>query len=577
MHTAIRKVRQALHDSPDAPTFVETVSGKGYRFIATVEVLGAPLAAAALAKAQPAAAVAHPAIEVEPPAPPRAALPVRRGLAFGLVALGLLVGVLIWARTPRDAGPRASPLTLAVLPFINLSGDPAREYLAEGLAEETATSLGQIDPEQMGVVARSSTMRYKGTTKSAAEIGRELAADYLVESSLRAEDNRLRVTSTLVRVRDQVQVWSQSYDREPMSLLGLQRELSTAIAEQIRLRLSPGRLETLTRRQTQSPDAYDLYLRGRNFENQRTPATNRRAIEYYTRATERDPDYALAWSAIASVLAASLINGDASPSEVLPRAREAAARAVGTGPATAEAQFALAYLKWCCEWEWPAAEASFRLALTLDPRASQAHMSLGHVLSQMGRHGEALLSTRRARELDPLSAIMPALSSQVAFQARDYRAALDYARQAIVLDPEFWIGHMMRGQALEQLGEHESALEALTTAARFSGENSKTLSLRAYILAKSGRADEARAMLRTLETVSRTKYVPPYAMALINAGLEQRESAFVWLGRAYDAQDMHLIYLPVDPKWDSYRADPRFEALNVRCGFRRTASPAPSQ
>ena len=212
-----------------------------------------------------AAAVAHPAIEVEPPAPPRAAFPVRRGLAFGLVALGLLVGVLIWARTSRDAGPRASPLTLAVLPFTNLSGDPAREYFAEGLAEDTATSLGQIDPEQMGVVAGSSTMRYKGSTKSAAEIGRELAADYIVESSLRVEDNRLRVTATLVRVRDQVQVWSQSYDREPTSVLSLQRELSTAIAEQIRLRLSPGRLESLARRQTQSPDAYDLYLRGRNF------------------------------------------------------------------------------------------------------------------------------------------------------------------------------------------------------------------------------------------------------------------------------------------------------------------------
>ena len=385
------------------------------------------------------------------------------------------------------------------------------------------------------------------------------------------------MTATLVRVRDQVQVWSQSYDREPTSVLSLQRELSGAIAEQIRLRLSPGRLETLARRQTQSPDAYDLYLRGRNFENQRTPATNRRAIEYYTRATELDPDYALAWSSIARVLAGSLLNGDASPSEVLPRAREAAARAVGTGPATAEAQFALAYLKWCCEWEWPAAEASFRLALTLDPRASQAHLVLGHLLSQMGRHGEAMLSTRRARELDPLSARMPALSSQVAFQARDYSAALEHARQAIVLDPEFWIGHMMRGQALEQLGEHESALEALTTAARFSGQNSKPLSLRAYILAKLGRTDEARGMLRTLESVSQANYVPPYAMALINAGLGERESAYTWLERAYDARDVHLIYLTVDPKWDSYRADPRFEALIVRCGFRRTASPAPSQ
>jgi TolB-like protein/DNA-binding winged helix-turn-helix (wHTH) protein len=363
VNTAIRKVRQALRDSPDAPTFVETVSAKGYRFIAPVEGSGAPRAAPGLAKAQPAAAaaasdaafagpplvaasalsdggapieiakaagqtrpegdsdaiasaaaaaVAHPAIEVEPPAPPRVAFPVR--LAFGLVALGLLVGILMWARTSRDADRRASPLTLAVLPFTNLSGDPAREYVAEGLAEDTATSLGQIDPEQMEVVAGSSTMRYKGSTKSAAEIGRELAADYIVESSLRVEDNRLRVTATLVRVRDQVQVWSQSYDREPTSVLSLQRELSGAIAEQIRLRLSPGRLETLARRQTQSPDAYDLYLRGRNFENQRTPATNRRAIEYYTRATELDPDYALAWSSIARVLASSVLNGDASPS-----------------------------------------------------------------------------------------------------------------------------------------------------------------------------------------------------------------------------------------------------------------------
>jgi TolB-like protein/Tfp pilus assembly protein PilF len=484
---------------------------------------------------------------------------------------------VLWFRSPSGQSSSTSPLTLAVLPFTNLSGDSTRDYVAEGLAEDTATTLGQIAPEQMGVVARSATMRYKGTTKSAADIGRELAADYIVESSLRVEDDRLRVTATLVRVRDQVQVWSQSYDREPTSVLGLQRELSTAIAEQIRLRLSPGRLEALARRQTQSPDAYDLYLRGLTFQNQRTPATNRQAIAYYTRATEVDPDYALAWSAVASVLASSLINGDASPVEVLPRAREAAARAVESGPDTAETQFALAYLKWCCEWDWPGAEAGFRRALTLDPRSAQTHRALGHALSQTGRHREAQESTRRARELEPLSAIMPALSSQVAFQARDYRGALAHAQQAIVLDPELWIGHIARGQALEQLGEYDAAVEALTAAARFSGGNSKALAIRAYILAKTGRADEARGMLRTLEAVSKTKYVPPYAMALINAGLEQRNEVFLWLERAYDARDMHLIYLPVDAKWDSYRADPRFEALIVRCGFRRTASPTASQ
>ena len=361
------------------------------------------------------------------------------------------------------------------------------------------------------------------------------------------------------------------------SLLALQRELSAAIAEQIRLRLSPDSFNAWARRQTRSPDAYDLYLRGRNFEHQRTPPTTRQAIEYYTRATELDPNYALAWSAIARVLASSPLNGDASPAEVLPRAREAAVRAVRASPDTSEAQYALSYVQWCCEWDWPAAIAGFQRAIKDDPRSAMSYLTLGHALSQVGRHGEAMLSTRRARELEPLDPLMPALSAQVAFQARDYRAALEHARQAIVLDPELWIGHMMRGQALEQQGEYESALIALSTAARLSGQNTKTLSLRAYILAKTGRTDEARTMLSTLETISRAKYVPPYAMALINAGLGNRESVYAWLERAYDARDVHLIYLTVDPKWDSYRADPRFDALVARCGFRRAVGPIQSQ
>jgi TolB-like protein/Flp pilus assembly protein TadD len=596
VHTAMRKIRLALRDSPEAPTCVETVPGKGYRFIALVDVGGALNGAPQLSGALPLPAeglvdpippVLDPTVAetrrplvapspepiastVTPSRAPRAYVGIGAGL---VVVIALLLGAAMWMRTPRlDSG--TAPLMLAVLPFANLSGDPAREYLAEGLTEETASWLGQIDPDQMGVVARTSTLRYRGSTKSATEIGRELGADYLVESSVRIEAGRIRVTATLVRVGDQAQVWSQSYDREPTSLLGLQRDLSTAIAEQVQLRLSPGRLPALARRQAQSPDAYDLYLRGRNFQKQRTSATNARAIEYFTRATQVDPDYALAWSAIARVLAGSLVNGDAAPFDVVPRAREAAMRAVAAGPDVPEAQFALAYLKWCCDWDWQGAEAGFRRAVALDPRLADGHLSFGHALSQMSRHAEAQSSTRRARDLDPLSAMTSALSSQVAFQARDYRTALEHAQQAIVLDPEFWIGHMMRGQALEQLGEHESALDALTTAARFSGQNSKPLSLRAYILAKTGHADEARAMLRTLETVSKTQYVPPYAMALIQVGLGEREPAFASLQRAYDARDMHLIYLPVDPKWDSYREDPRFEALIVQCGFRRTARPA---
>lgn len=555
VHTAIRKIRQALRDSPDTPAFVETVPGKGYRFIAPVEVVPA--------------AVTTVVSEDEPRSDRAFKRPGHARLMMGILAVAVVPGLFAWAWLNRQ------PVLLAVLPFENLSGDADREYLADGLAEETIASLGQVDPERVSVVGRTSMMAYKRTTKSLAEIGRELGADYLVESSIRAEGGRLRVTSKLIRVRGQVQVWSESYDREPTSMLGLQQELSSAIAEQIRLRLSPERVNALTRRQTRNPDAYDLYLRGLNFANQRTPLTTRRAIEYFERATALDPDYALAWSGLAMAHAASLLNGDAPPLDVEPRARKAAMQAVRADPNLAEAQFALGYLNWLLDWDWTAAEAVFRQAIALDPRYPRPYLILGHSLSQMGRHSDAAPLMRRARELDPLYAMTHALSSQVAFQARDYSAALEHAQRAIVIDPEFWIGYMQSGQALEQLDKTDLALEALTKAARFSGGNSKPISLRGYMLAELGRPDEAREVLKTLEDVSRQRYVPPYAMALVNAGLGEQTAMFEWLDRAYAARDVHLIFLTVDPKWDPYRADPRFIALLARCDFTRMTTPAP--
>ena len=280
----------------------------------------------------------------------------------------MLIGVGIWSRLPRGESSRSSPLTLAVLPFTNLSGDPTREYVAEGLAEDTATSLGQIDPEQMGVVAGSSTVRYKGSTKSAAEIGRELAADYIVESSLRVEDNRLRVTATLVRVRDQVQVWSQSYDREPTSVLGLQRELS---ARHRRADPAPpvawpsGGTGATTDAEPRCIRSVPSGPQLRESAHARDQPTGDRVLHARHRAGSR------LWAGLVRDRQGACGQPHQRrrvPSEVLPRARAAAVRAVRAGPDTAEAQFALAYLKWCCEWDWPGAEAGFRRALALDPR-----------------------------------------------------------------------------------------------------------------------------------------------------------------------------------------------------------------
>ena len=261
INTAVRKVRQVLGDAPDAPTFIETISGRGYRFVADIEIAGTP---------------------------------------------------------PATIG--SASVTLAVLPFENLGPGQEHHYLADGFTEEATTALGQIDPDHLSVIGRTSVLSYKHTMKSLAEIGRELGATYLVEGSIRAEDRRWRVTVRLIRASDQVQMWSASFDSEPSSILEFQRQLSTAIAEQIRLRLSPDRLASLKHRQSRSVEAYDLYLRGRYLWNQLTPQTNRAAMEHYSRATELDPEYSLAWAGIADLLAASPMTADAPPQEVWPRA-----------------------------------------------------------------------------------------------------------------------------------------------------------------------------------------------------------------------------------------------------------------
>jgi TolB-like protein/Flp pilus assembly protein TadD len=509
VNTAVRKLRQALNDSPDASVFVETVPGRGYRFVANVEV----------------------------------------------------------ARADHND---PSLVMLAVLPFENLGSEPEREYLADGLTEETIATLGQIDPEHLSIIGRTSSMAYKGTRKSLALIGGELNVQYLIEGSIRGEDDLLRIRCTLIRVRDQAHVWSASYDRELTSMLGMQQELSRALAEQIRLRLSPERLETLSRRHTRNADAYDLYLRGRRFWNQLTPLTTRKAVEYYERAIKIDRDYALAWAGLADAYSAA-ISGDTSPRDVGPRAREAAAQAVRSEPSLSESQFALGQVSCILDWDWPRAESAFRQAIALDASNARAHSMLGHLLSLAGRHDEASRFVRRARELEPLSPFHHAMSSQVNFWAHDCTAAVEHAQQATVIDPDFWVGYMMRGQALEQLGENALAFEALAIAGRLSDGNSKPLSLRGYLQAKLGQLKEARETLSMLEEAARTKYVPPYAMALVHAGLNEPEAVFEWLDRAFLVRDAHLIFLTVDPKWDSYRVAPRFGTLLQRCGFTRAA------
>jgi TolB-like protein/Flp pilus assembly protein TadD len=500
IHSVILKIRRALGDSSENPSFVETVPGRGYRFVAPVEVIAS------------------------------------------------------------NGTQQAESLRLAVRPLEWL-GKPENVYVADGLTDDLIASLGRLAAGRVSIVSRASTLGYSRATKAAIDIGRELRVDFVVEGSVRAESDRYRVTCHLIRTSDQAHVWSESYDRAVTSLLDLQAELSTAIARAIHVRLSPEDVRSASLRHSPNADAFELYIRGRHFADQRTPITTKRAIEFYEQAVAVDPNYALVWAALAEVWAASPINGDAPPNDVSHRAQEAAARAVRADAELAEAFFAHGMVQWLFDLDWPAAESSLRRALEHNPSHAPAWWMLGHVLSQAGRHDEGLRCTARARELDPLGPMTHAMSSQVAFQVRDNRSALDHARRALAIDTRFWIGHMQAAQAFEQLGDAASAVEACDAAIRLSGANSKPMSTKAHALVRGGRVSEARDVLRAMEAVACERYVPPYAMAVVHAALDNRDDAFSWLDRACSVRDVHLIFLSTDPKWDAYRGDARFVAL----------------
>jgi tetratricopeptide (TPR) repeat protein len=350
-------------------------------------------------------------------------------------------------------------------------------------------------------------------------------------------------------------------------MLGLQNELSADIARQIHLRLSPERLTALDRRHTKDPEAYLLYLQALFLWNQLRPETNQRAIEYYTRATKRDPDYALAWAGLALVYAGAPINADAPPKVMWPLARQAADRAMRVDSTLAEVQTAAGMVRFWLDWDWADAETAFRKAVSLDSNYALAQRMVGITLGHRGDHAGAREPMRRLRELEPLYGMNWALSAQVAFNARDYEGALEFARRATVIAPGFYVGDYHVAMAAEQLGRYDLALETLNKSLSNGNTNSKLHALRGYVLARTDHASEARDVLQMLRTVAEVQYIPPYAMALVHAGLGDRDAVFAWLDRAYAAHDVHLVALPTDAKWDPFREDARFNEIVKRCGF----------
>jgi TolB-like protein/DNA-binding winged helix-turn-helix (wHTH) protein/Tfp pilus assembly protein PilF len=560
LNSAIRKLRAVLGDSQESSRYIETVPRLGYRFIAPVEQVPS------LAET-PRASV----LEPPPSAPKVVRPPARRGsLILGVCAilLTLTVSYFMWSRMRTRPQPSGERLMLAVLPFENLTGDPAQEYLSDGLTEEMIAQLGRLDPEHLGVIARTSVMHYKHTTEAAGQIGRELGVQYVLEGSLRREAERVRVTAQLVQMKDQTHIWSHQYDRELKSLLSLQGEIAQETADEIQLRLGQGHKLRVADRQLASPTSYqtyDLYLKGRYFWNKRTKDGFRQAADYFQQSIASDPNYARAYAGLADTYALMSSWNFIPQTEAIPKARAAALRAMQLDDSLAEAHTSLGLIAENYDYDWQTAEKEYRRAIQLDPQYATAHQWYAECLAFQGRFPEALEESERARQLDPLSLIIATDHAAILYFARQYDRAIEQFRAVLAMEPNFERAHMVVYPYVEK-GMFPEAL-AETSKWRH-GDGGPVSEVEAYVYGRWGKQQQAE---RALAQWKRESLGRPVATTL--AALEayvatgRNEEALALLEKSYREHANLVTSLKVEPALDPLRGDRRFQELLRRLGL----------
>jgi TolB-like protein/Tfp pilus assembly protein PilF len=501
-------------------------------------------------------------------APWRFGLPIRNTAFLALTVTFLLAALAYWTwrRPAVRATPPSEKAILAVLPFDNLSRDPDQEFFSDGLTEEMIAQLGKLNPERLSVIARGSVVKYKGGSTPPSQVGEELHADYLLEGSVRRAADRVRITVQLIQVRDQTDLWTESYDHELKDILVLQDSVARAVANQIHITLGPEQQTRLARPRKLEPAAYEAYLKGRYYWNKRTAEGMQKAATYFQQAVNKDPEYGAAYSGLADCNSGLTWHGFNSPAEALPKANAAALKAVQINPESAEAHASLA-LVLHHQLDWPGAEREFRRALLLDPHYANAHHWYGDYLSAKGQHDEALLEARRALELDPLNLMIGTWVGLRFYLAHKYDRAIEQGRNTVELDPNFAAAHLLLGESYVQIGQHQEGLAELERAASLSGNSPLYLAQVAVAHAKAGRRADALRIVAQLRKISSERYVSPYGLAQVYAALNDEEQTFKWLHTAYDGHAVWMSYLAVDPVFDRFRSDQRFQDLLRHLGM----------
>jgi serine/threonine-protein kinase len=488
-----------------------------------------------------------------------------------LIVLGLPVAlVLAWAYEVKPEEPRATgerPATppetpeadsrksIAVLPFANMSDDPENEYFSDGMTEEIINALTQL--EDLRVAARTSAFAFKGSSPDLVEVSTKLKVETVLEGSVRKAGNHLRITAQLIDASSGYHLWSERFDRELEDVFAIQDEIARAIADKLQVTLGSGMPKQLVTPPTESLEAYDLYLKGRFLVTQGGEST-RAGLGCFQQALSCDPDYALAHAGTAEAYVWLGGTGILRPREVLPKAREAAMRALELDETLAETHFQLGLLAWAYDFEWSNAENHLRRALELNPYLPQLHSLYGFFLASMGRLDESLSRLMRGITLDPLSQIAHIWLGQVLTWLGRFPDAIHRLRTALELNPTSWNVNHMLGMAYRLNSNHMEAIEALEKAMALAGRHPWSLMELALTYAASGSIAQAEAIHDELISRFRGGYVPPTTLSFVSASLGRIDEAFEWLERAYDERDTLMTWVKLLPHFDPLRDDPRF-------------------
>jgi len=557
-------LRKLLTDGRDGKAFIETIPKRGYRFVAEVSETSV--------EAQPRRDELVPPAEMPQlpaPAAPRAVRKPARPflLAGSAVALLALLAVVLNLGEVRDrisgyvGGKRIR--SLAVLPLENLSGDPDQEYFAEGMTDALITDLAKI--HSLRVVSRTSAVQYKSAHKPLSQIARELGVDAIVEGTISRSGSRVRVTAQLVRGDRESHVWADMYERDVGDSIAMQGEIAQAIADRIRAEVTPDERAKLSAARRVDPQVYELYLRGRYYWNKRDPEGLKKSMEYFQRAVDEDPNFALGYVGLAdtyNVLSDSFL---ISPKEALTKSRIASTKALQLDDNLAEAHASLAFVDFQLDWDWHAAELEFHRAIELNPGYATAHHWYSIFLSAMGRCEESVGEFRRAEQLDPLSLIIRLDGAATFYWCRDIKSAIGETRQVLEMAPDYSKAHLYIAGLYLAKGMFDDCLSEYKRGMQLAGGNAEwTQLMEALVAASRGEAAESRRSLNQLTGKSQSVYLDPYYFAIVYAALKDRDAAFAYLDKAFEQHTYILVYLKVDMRMDNLRSDPRYAILLQR-------------